>query len=1029
MQRLLLVTSGLLAACSTQATGGRIEPGPVPEHVAVAADGQQATFAAAGSPAIAQAAMVYPAAAAEQPAPPMSLTASDGTGLALVDLDGRAVIDGPVAFTELRMTFENPRDRVIEGRFAITLPTGAAISRLAMKIDGRWQEAEVVERQLARRAYEDFLHRQQDPALLEKEAGNEFRARIFPIPARGQKQIIVSFSHQLASAEEPYVLPLRGLPEIRSLRLSALRGSAAAGKSIAYQPTTFERTSFVPDRDFEVAQAGAVPGIAAGELAIVRVSPEVPDSAAPIASARILVDTSASRAPGFAGQVKRLGELIAALAEAHDGMTVEVAAFDSTVQAIYRGPAAGFGAADLDAIRARRPLGASNLHGALGWAATRPAADRLVIVTDAVATAGAEEAGELRRAARAIGAGRIDVVLVGGIRDDATALALARGNAAADGAVIDGSQPVAAVARRLGQATLSGVTVAVAGAEMVWPRQLDGVQPGDDYLVAVALARPAGASLTVDLGGPAPQKLAVPLARAERPLVARAVAGARIAALTADRDALPADDATRREALKKQIVELSTRHRVMSDFTALLVLETEADYQRFGIDRNALSDILTVGPNGVVATGRTDLVLIAKPPAKQRKDYRADKKKGKKEAEKSLEGIDLGEADGKLEYEPADTDGLVAGDDDDADGEADDREATASNRPAGPAPAERRPPPPPSPEPASETTADELAADAPAPVAQEPAKPSGPPALTGKMAAIAALIAAGDHDRAVVDALSWQSEEPGDVMALVALGDALAARGQTALAARAYGSIIDLFPSRADMRRMAAQRLEALGSDGSLLAADSLAKAVAQRPDHLTGHRQLAYALYRAGRIGEAFAAIEAGLARRYPSGRFAGGTRILRDDLGILGAAWLAREPGKRAEIARRLAAAGADLATRPSTRFVLSWETDANDVDFHIYDRNDNHAFFSHKQLATGGALFEDVTTGYGPECFAIDGPMPAAPYRLMIHYYSRGPMGYGMGELEILRHDGNGGLAVETRPFVVMSDGAYVELGTVE
>ena len=41
----------------------------------------------------------------------------------------------------------------------------------------------------------------------------------------------------------------------------------------------------------------------------------------------------------------------------------------------------------------------------------------------------------------------------------------------------------------------------------------------------------------------------------------------------------------------------------------------------------------------------------------------------------------------------------------------------------------------------------------------------------------------------------------------------------------------------------------------------------------------------------------------------------------------------------------------------------------------------------------------------------------------------MGYGMGVLEILRHDGKGGLAFEHRPYVVMTDGAFVDLGTVD
>jgi len=40
----------------------------------------------------------------------------------------------------------------------------------------------------------------------------------------------------------------------------------------------------------------------------------------------------------------------------------------------------------------------------------------------------------------------------------------------------------------------------------------------------------------------------------------------------------------------------------------------------------------------------------------------------------------------------------------------------------------------------------------------------------------------------------------------------------------------------------------------------------------------------------------------------------------------------------------------------------------------------------------------------------------------------MGYGMGKLQIIEHDGEGGLTFEERPFIVMTDGAYVELGTV-
>ncbi len=36
--------------------------------------------------------------------------------------------------------------------------------------------------------------------------------------------------------------------------------------------------------------------------------------------------------------------------------------------------------------------------------------------------------------------------------------------------------------------------------------------------------------------------------------------------------------------------------------------------------------------------------------------------------------------------------------------------------------------------------------------------------------------------------------------------------------------------------------------------------------------------------------------------------------------------------------------------------------------------------------------------------------------------------MGKLQIIEHDGRGGLRFEERPFVIMQDEAYVDLGTV-
>ena len=229
---------------------------------------------------------------ASHPGPPMTLTASDGTGLSLVKLEGRAVVSDPLAFTELHLVFANPRDRVIEGNFSITLPQGATVSRFAMKLADTWQEGEMVEKQAARRAYEDFLHKKQDPALLEQGAGNAFTARVFPIPARGTKEIIVSYTQEL-TGRAPYALPLLGLPEIGSIDLAV---------SVAGDPApvaTLKDTKLVPRSDFvfDTAKQSPTPGLRSGNLVLARVQPMPDDAPDPISSAVVLFDTTRVAVP------------------------------------------------------------------------------------------------------------------------------------------------------------------------------------------------------------------------------------------------------------------------------------------------------------------------------------------------------------------------------------------------------------------------------------------------------------------------------------------------------------------------------------------------------------------------------------------------------------------------------------------------------------------------------------------------------------------------------------------------------------
>jgi hypothetical protein len=229
------------------------------------------------------------------------------------------------------------------------------------------------------------------------------------------------------------------------------------------------------------------------------------------------------------------------------------------------------------------------------------------------------------------------------------------------------------------------------------------------------------------------------------------------------------------------------------------------------------------------------------------------------------------------------------------------------------------------------------------------------------------------------------------------------------------------------MRRFAGERLSRLGQGPLDLVIDTYRRAVADRPDHVSGHRLLAYALVRKGDFAGAFTAILAGLDQKYTPDRFAGADRVLAEDAGMIGAAYIAHG-GTIDAVMKQLAQRDVKLVTKPSTRFIMYWETDSNDVDFHIRDARGGHAWYSEKELPSGGELYADITTGYGPECFAIQGTPTAGPYKLSINYYSQGPMGYGMGLLQIQRFDGKN-FKLQDRPYVVMTDGAFVELGSYQ
>jgi hypothetical protein len=106
-------------------------------------------------------------------------------------------ITGNIATTVMTMTFHNNSNRILEGELTFPMPEGVSISRYALDINGKMREAVPVEKAKATEVFESIERRRVDPGLLEKVEGNNFRTRIYPLPANGSRTIIVGYEEEL----------------------------------------------------------------------------------------------------------------------------------------------------------------------------------------------------------------------------------------------------------------------------------------------------------------------------------------------------------------------------------------------------------------------------------------------------------------------------------------------------------------------------------------------------------------------------------------------------------------------------------------------------------------------------------------------------------------------------------------------------------------------------------------------------------------------------------------------------------------
>jgi Ca-activated chloride channel family protein len=146
------------------------------------------------------------------------------------------------AVTKVDQVFLNGTDQILEATYIFPLPPGSSVSQFALWINGQRTEGEVLEHDAAARIYQDIVARLRDPGLIEYMGGNLFKARVFPIPARGEQRVEIQFTSVLAyeAGVYRYVYPMKTSGEaartLRDFTLTARIDSAIPIQSI-YSPT------------------------------------------------------------------------------------------------------------------------------------------------------------------------------------------------------------------------------------------------------------------------------------------------------------------------------------------------------------------------------------------------------------------------------------------------------------------------------------------------------------------------------------------------------------------------------------------------------------------------------------------------------------------------------------------------------------------------------------------------------------------------------------------------------------------------
>jgi Ca-activated chloride channel family protein len=296
---------------------------------------------------------------------------------------------------------------------------------------------------------------------------------------------------------------------------------------------------------------------------------------------------------------------------------------------------------------------------------------------------------------------------------------------------------------------------------------------------------------------------------------------------------------------------------------------------------------------------------------------------------------------------------------------------------------------------------------------------------SARFALVRGLHRAGKLDEAVTAARAWRTVDAYNLVVVRLLGDLYAEQGQRAQARRAYSAVVELLPGDASAQRALAS---ALKQSGDLEAAyERLTAAASLSPDDRRLAFELADVAQRLGRAAEARERLEKIVADdatpeavRYPA----------RQRLAQVYHQLARDTPGEAAAMEKKIGELRLSGGTENDIKIYLTWDTDRSDVDLWVTNPTGERVFYSHKQGSLGDALYDDITTGYGPESYTAPHAKPGT-YLVQVNYFGvgRGNISEARGEVVVVLDEGKATEQRHTLPYRLFNKDDTVTVARIE